>query len=136
MANELQPLSLLFQNRLFRIPDYQRGYAWQQSQLADFWDDLINLQQDRYHYTGLLSLKSLGRKETKDWGSDLWMVDKGFKACHIVDGQQRLTTFVILLNEIICFVRELDENKGKKDGLTGFFFRKKDKENPPATAAE
>ena len=25
MANELQPLSLLFQNRLFRIPDYQRG---------------------------------------------------------------------------------------------------------------
>lgn len=115
MANELQPLSLLFQNRLFRIPDYQRGYAWQQSQLADFWDDLINLQQDRYHYTGLLSLKSLGRKETKDWGSDLWMVDKGFKACHIVDGQQRLTTFVILLNEIISFVRELDENKGKKD---------------------
>ena len=115
MANELQPLSLLFQNRLFRIPDYQRGYAWQQSQLADFWDDLINLQQDRYHYTGLLSLKLLGRKETKDWGSDLWMVDKGFKACHIVDGQQRLTTFVILLNEIICFVRELDENKGKKD---------------------
>ena len=62
-----------------------------------------------------MSLKSLGRKETKDWGSDLWMVDKGFKACHIVDGQQRLTTFVILLNEIICFVRELDENKGKKD---------------------
>ena len=115
MANELQPLSLRFQNRLFRILDYQRGYAWQQSQLADFWDDLINLQQDRYHYTGLLSLKLLGRKETKDWGSDLWMVDKGFKACHIVDGQQRLTTFVILLNEIICFVRELDENKGKKD---------------------
>ena len=101
MANELQPLSLLFQNRLFRIPDYQRGYAWRQSQLADFWDDLINLQQDRYHYTGLLSLKTLGRKDTKDWGSDLWMVDKGFKACHVVDGQQRLTTFVILLNEIV-----------------------------------
>lgn len=55
MASELQPLSLLFQNRLFRIPDYQRGYAWQQSQLADFWDDLINLQEGRYHYTGLLS---------------------------------------------------------------------------------
>lgn len=115
MANELQPLSLLFQNRLFRIPDYQRGYAWQQPQLVDFWDDLINLQQGRYHYTGLLSLKSLDRKETKGWESDLWMVEKGFKACHIVDGQQRLTTFVILLNEIICFVRELDENKEKKD---------------------
>ena len=46
MANELQPLSLLFQNRLFRIPDYQRGYAWLQQQLVDFWDDLVNLQAD------------------------------------------------------------------------------------------
>ena len=46
MANELQPLSPIFPNRLFRIPDYQRGYAWQQSQQADFWDDLINLQPD------------------------------------------------------------------------------------------
>ena len=54
MANELQPLSQLFQNKLFRIPDYQRGYAWQQPQLVDFWDDLINLPEDRYHYTGLL----------------------------------------------------------------------------------
>ena len=115
MASELQPLSLLFQNRLFRIPDYQRGYAWRQSQLADFWDDLINLQQDRYHYTGLLSLKTLGKKETRDWGSDLWVVDKGFKACHVVDGQQRLTTFVILLNEIVSFARELKENEGKSD---------------------
>lgn len=115
MASELQPLSLLFQNRLFRIPDYQRGYAWQQSQLADFWDDLINLQPDRYHYTGMLSLKTLNRKETKGWGSDLWMVDKGFKACHIVDGQQRLTTFIILLNETVALVRELKENEGKSD---------------------
>ena len=115
MANELQALSLLFQNRLFRIPDYQRGYAWRQSQLVDFWDDLINLQQDRYHYTGLLSLKTLGRQETKDWGSDLWMLNKGFKAYHIVDGQQRLTTFVILLYEIISFARELEENEGKSD---------------------
>ena len=115
MASELQPLSLLFQNRLFRIPDYQRGYAWQQSQLVDFWDDLVNLQDSRYHYTGLLSLKTLKRSETKTWGSDLWMVDKGFKACHIVDGQQRLTTFIILLNEIVEFTRSLNENEGKPD---------------------
>lgn len=115
MANELQPLSLLFQNRLFRIPDYQRGYAWQQLQLADFWDDLVNLQRDRYHYTGLLSLKNLKSKDTVTWGKDLWMTGKGFKPCHIVDGQQRLTTFVVLLNEMAEYVRTLDENEGKSD---------------------
>ena len=115
MADELQPLSLLFQNRLFRIPDYQRGYAWQQSQLIDFWDDLVNLQDGRYHYTGLLSLKNLKSSETTSWGSDLWMVSKGFKPCHIVDGQQRLTTFVILLNEIVEYSRTLEENEDLSD---------------------
>ncbi len=115
MANELQPLSLLFQNRLFRIPDYQRGYAWQKQQLVDFWDDLMNLQQDRYHYTGLLSLKNLSRNEITNWGKDLWILEKGFKACHVVDGQQRLTTFVILINEIVDFIRKQKENKGKSD---------------------
>ena len=114
MANELQPLSLLFQNRLFRIPDYQRGYAWQQSQLTDFWDDLVNLQEGRYHYTGLLSLKNLKSSETTSWGGDLWMVSKGFKPCHIVDGQQRLTTFVILLNYY-------NKNCGERQWKKSFF---------------
>lgn len=115
MANELQSLSLLFQNRLFRIPDYQRGYAWLQQQLVDFWEDLINIQPNRYHYTGLLSLKPLRSKETVGWGEDLWLVENGYKPCHIVDGQQRITTVVILLNEIVGFMRRLDENKDKSD---------------------
>lgn len=115
MANELQPASLLFQNRLFRIPDYQRGYAWQQPQLADFWDDLLNLQDRRYHYTGLLSLKNLKSSETTSWGSDLGMISKGFKPCHVVDGQQRLTTFVVLLNEIVEYSKTLKENEGLSD---------------------
>lgn len=29
--NELQSLSQIFQNKLFRIPDYQRGYVLQHS---------------------------------------------------------------------------------------------------------
>ena len=69
--NELQSLSQIFQNKLFRIPDYQRGYAWQDPQLRDFWEDLINLQADRYHYTGLLSLKLLSKQEEKKLGKDL-----------------------------------------------------------------
>ena len=53
--------------------------------------------------------------EITSWGSDLWMVSKGFKPCHIVDGQQRLTTFVILLNEIVEYSRTLKENEGLSD---------------------
>lgn len=116
MANELFTLKDLFQNKLFRIPDYQRGYAWRQQQLIDFWDDLVNLSDNRYHYTGMLSLKKLNNKseEIKD-DNDKWMIDKGFAVFHIVDGQQRLTTIIILLNELIEFYRNLDENKEKED---------------------
>ena len=115
MANELHSLSVLFQNRLFRIPDYQRGYAWKREQLADFWDDLMNLQEDRYHYTGLLSLKPLSRKDVKTWQGDEWLLDSGYKPFHVVDGQQRLTTFSILMFELAFFVRGLPENDGKSD---------------------
>ena len=40
--NELYSLSSLFDHKLLRIPDYQRGYAWQEEQLAEFWEDLAN----------------------------------------------------------------------------------------------
>lgn len=69
--NELQSLSQIFQNKIFRIPDYQRGYAWQDLQLRDFWEDVINLQPDRYRYTGLLSLKVLSRIESQKLGKKL-----------------------------------------------------------------
>lgn len=114
--NELQNLSQIFQNKIFRIPDYQRGYAWREPQLRDFWEDVINLQTDRYHYTGLLSLKVLSKLEGLKLGNDdAWLLQSGYKAYHIVDGQQRLTTFVIMLNELIEFVCGLPENKGKSE---------------------
>lgn len=115
MSNELQSLSVLFQNRLFRIPDYQRGYAWKHEQLADFWEDLLNLHEDRYHYTGLLSLKAVNRNDIKTWQGDEWLLDIGFKPFHIVDGQQRLTTFSILMFEIVAFVKGLPDNQNKTD---------------------
>lgn len=110
MANELKSLSDIFQNKLFRIPDYQRGYAWGKDQLLDFWEDLTNLSEDRYHYTGLLSLKEISKKDTVISENDKWLTDNGYKLFHVVDGQQRLTTFQILLNEIVTFIKELNSN--------------------------
>src|SRR5690625_872259 len=115
MSSELISLSVLFQNRLFRIPDYQRGYAWKKEQLIDFWEDIINIPEDRYHYTGLLSLKMLNRDELRMLEEDDWLIDIGYKAYHVVDGQQRLTTFSILMYEIISLISNLPENKGKAD---------------------
>ena len=61
--DDLKSLDSLFKEKIFRIPDYQRGYAWQKSQLKDFWEDLINLSNTRSHYTGVLTLKEVSSDE-------------------------------------------------------------------------
>ena len=38
--DEPKSLDSLFKEKIFRIPDYQRGYAWQKKQLKDFREDL------------------------------------------------------------------------------------------------
>lgn len=51
-----QTLDALFSRKLLRVPDYQRGYAWQRPQLKAFWEDLISLAEERKHYTGVITL--------------------------------------------------------------------------------
>ncbi len=114
--NELESLQSVFKNRLFRIPDYQRGYAWTTLQLKDFWDDLVNLPADREHYTGLLTLKRVERSVWETWNTERWLVeDRDCKALYIVDGQQRLTTFVIFIQALAELAKEISEFQNKND---------------------
>ena len=53
----------IFNNRLFRIPDYQRGYSWEKNHLADFWQDLLNLRKNKIHYTGMISVEEVAKNE-------------------------------------------------------------------------
>jgi len=118
--SDLLSLQQLFQERLFRIPDYQRGYAWENKHLCDFWEDLTNLNESRYHYTGLLSLKAIEIKETLQQNDDIWLVEKGYKAFHVVDGQQRLTTISILIFELLSLVKTIPENQERSEDEIDF----------------
>lgn len=114
----LESLKSIFKDRIFKIPDYQRGYAWQERQLKDFWEDIVNLPSERFHYTGLLSLKEISKKGYggENWTAERWLIeDRAFKPFHIVDGQQRLATFVIFINEILNLIKAIPENIGKSD---------------------
>ena len=114
--DEPKSLDSLFKEKIFRIPDYQRGYAWQPKQLKDFWEDLVNLSGDRLHYTGVLTLTEIGSQKIKESDNEYWLVDEhSYKMYHVVDGQQRLTTFIIFVQAFIDFVKQLDENVGKPD---------------------
>jgi uncharacterized protein with ParB-like and HNH nuclease domain len=91
-------LSELFNQRIFRIPDYQRGYAWIDKQLSALWDDLDEIAEIdgelKRHYTGTIYLE-----ETQPLADEKWL--SGVKFYNVVDGQQRLTTISILLFELL-----------------------------------
>lgn len=99
---ELQSLNNIFKERILRIPDYQRGYAWTVHQLEDFWEDLLQLEPERVHYTGVITLEPVPEKIWSKWENDQWLIeDVDYKPFYVVDGQQRLTTSMILIQAII-----------------------------------
>jgi hypothetical protein len=102
MQTELLSLSKIFTERLFRIPDYQRGYSWSDRQLKDFWSDIVLLDDGRDHYTGVLTLEQVSPAGYAGWTDDAWIINsKRYAPFYVVDGQQRLTTALILLQAIL-----------------------------------
>lgn len=102
MRTELFTVSRIFTESLYRIPDYQRGYSWEVDHLRDFWLDLEQLHADEKHYTGVLTLEDVPDEAWKKWEDDFWIIQsRRYKPYYVVDGQQRLTTVIILLQAIV-----------------------------------
>ncbi|MGL4983067.1 MAG: DUF262 domain-containing protein [Treponemataceae bacterium] len=104
---EKKTLSNIFEGKIFQIPDYQRGYAWEQKQWKDFIQDIDALIEDEIisHYTGTIVIYQKDDKPTENYGT------KKLEIVDIVDGQQRLTTCSLYLSIVI---KELIK-RGKKD---------------------
>lgn len=114
--DEPKPLDSLFKEKLFRIPDYQRGYAWGREQLDAFWEDLINLPAGRSHYTGVLTLNEIPSGDVPQDDKEFWLLDDhSYKLYYLVDGQQRLTTFTLFLQAFIELLRSLPQHEGQGD---------------------
>ncbi|MDU9392027.1 DUF262 domain-containing protein [Pseudomonas sp. zfem002] len=85
---QLLALPDIFSGHFFTIPDYQRGYSWDKRQVEELLKDIDHLVRDRStlrHYTGTLVL-SRPEGSTEEF--------------NVVDGQQRLTTLVIVLQQL------------------------------------
>jgi len=107
LDNQLLTLSKIFSERLFRIPDYQRGYAWTEKQLKDFWNDIQQLESSHNHYTGVLTLEDVSEDIYRNWDDDVWIIEnKSYQPFFIVDGQQRLTSAIILIQSILERIKQ------------------------------
>lgn len=93
---QLSPLHLsvakLLDGRLFKIPEYQRAYSWQTRQRDDFFGDIREAHRSgREHF--MATVVALARDKRTIAADELQVVE-------LVDGQQRITTIVILLKAI------------------------------------
>lgn len=106
-GNNLITLKELFSgNHFYRIPDYQRGYSWGK-EFVDMWKDILSLYRiendAKKHYTGMLALDEI--KEERDMENENLIDTDSF---YIVDGQQRITSLVIILQAIMNYAKEND----------------------------
>jgi hypothetical protein len=93
-AIETTVLRLLQGSKVFLIPNFQRRYAWRQTQWEEFWEDLLreydsasdsHSQELQGHFLGSVVLHPApGRAST-------------LMRHLVIDGQQRLTTILVLL---------------------------------------
>ena len=112
----------LCSSRYFVIPENQRGFSWGKRQLEDIINDLT-LAGNESHYMGPVIVT---RTEEPDFADDDLSTTAEF---FLEDGQQRLTAFFIMANEIMTRLIHLNgvpdiESKEierlvfyKKDGL-------------------
>jgi uncharacterized protein with ParB-like and HNH nuclease domain len=115
---EAKNINSLFLGKVFRVPDYQRNYAWIEKNWEDLWNDikdgLSSWLSDRSstgseHYLGTITL--MNTKEEK------YVEERvtPFAIYDIVDGQQRIATIYLILIAL--------SNMGKRDAIKESFIK-------------
>lgn len=84
---------LAIEEQQFRIPPYQRPYSWTSEQVDDLWEDLLE-HASTGHFLGSLVLSN----------------EDDFRPL-VIDGQQRLTTLMILM----AALRDASHERGLTD---------------------
>ncbi|CFX72757.1 Domain of unknown function DUF262 [Syntrophomonas zehnderi OL-4] len=102
----------------FIIPEYQRSYVWQTDNVNELAEDLFfafENKPDSEYFLGSLVLKRL--------------ISSSFPEYEVLDGQQRLTTFFIMM----AVLRDLIQNEKAKNTIHKKIYQEEDiLENVPA----
>jgi uncharacterized protein with ParB-like and HNH nuclease domain len=102
-------IMLLFSDKKadFLIPDYQRPYAWEEEQCQTLWDDIFSFAFPDNNY------EKFNDNEEYFLGSIVTYKNENDKM-EVIDGQQRLTTLMLLLRVFyVKFGNMQDENSKK-----------------------
>ena len=110
--------TIIGNNKKFVVPKFQRDYSWDTEQWDDLWQDIETMltNEEEDHYMGYLVL------QTSD-----------DKLHYVIDGQQRLTTIMILILSAMKCIQmlieqgcEMEDNQKRLDNLTNTYIGKVD----------
>ncbi|WP_133470491.1 MULTISPECIES: DUF262 domain-containing protein [Alteromonadaceae] len=114
MANfietEMLPISkYLATSKILKVPEFQRSYAWSEDEVSQLWDDVVEAIENNKneYFIGPIVVKN--NKESLE----------------VIDGQQRLTTSLILISIIRRVFRFSGDNE-RADWFRNEFFGKQD----------
>lgn len=99
-------LGSIFSEGLFRIPSYQRGYAWSDKEVNEFLDDLEHINnsgRDDKHYLNSVIVED----DDSSISSEIM----------IIDGQQRIITSALVANEILQRIYDMDSIEGSLESI-------------------
>lgn len=90
---------------VYSVPRFQRKFVWNSFNWSDFLNDIERSNQDNYHFVGCLIFEKLNNGNEQ----------------RIIDGQQRLTTSLILLSLIAKYF-SICNAPDKRDALRKYCF--------------
>ena len=95
-TDDLNLRDLLGNGKKYLVPKFQRDYSWGQEQWQDLWEDIefIHENVDEYHYMGYLVLQ-----------------EKEDSVFSVIDGQQRFTTFSLIVLAAIQRLKEINDEE-------------------------
>lgn len=101
-------IMLLFSDKKsdFLIPDYQRPYAWEEHQCQTLWDDIFSFAIPDNNY------ENFNKDEEYFLGSIVTFENDNNKK-EVIDGQQRLTTLMLLLRAFYSKFGNMQDNNSK-----------------------
>lgn len=108
----MEPTNQTFQELIgngvrYKVPRFQRDYAWKQEHWEELWADIETLEEEHYHYMGYVVLQRKGQHDFE-----------------VIDGQQRLVTLSLIvlaamrqIKLLIELNQEQEANKKRLDAL-------------------
>jgi Protein of unknown function DUF262/Protein of unknown function (DUF1524) len=100
-GNKIELKDLLTSDNFFLVPYYQRPYSWDTDNFEDLINDLLNADRSKQYFLGTIVLHK----------------NSDHKINEIVDGQQRLTTIMILLATLRDLINDGDIKAGIQEKI-------------------